>query len=130
MTARADSAPSSPASALESPRASDGFAGAISGVLASDGGAPAPRRPAVRTASWGEVPEGGRGPPPSLSSPYDAVLRDRRIVIGECGGESVMALVDRHEVQIADRRRIDGGPDGGKAGTGDGAGWQAHPSVC
>ena len=41
-----------------------------------------------------------------------------------------MPLVDRHEVQIADRRGIDGGPDGGKAGTGDGAGWQAHPPVC
>src|SRR2546427_3670259 len=35
-------------------------------MLASDGGAPAPRRPAARTASWGEASEGGRIPPPSF----------------------------------------------------------------
>src|SRR6266498_3294858 len=38
-------------------------------MLASHGGAPAPRRPAARTASWGEASEGGRSPPPSLNMP-------------------------------------------------------------
>src|SRR6266545_2324369 len=38
----------------------------MSGLLASDGRAPAPRRPAARTASWGEGSEGGRSPPPSV----------------------------------------------------------------
>ncbi len=33
-----------------------------SGLLASDGGAPAPRRPAARTTSWGEASEVGRNP--------------------------------------------------------------------
>src|SRR6266508_3490129 len=37
----------------------------LSDLLASDGGAPAARRPAARTASWGEVSPGGRSPPPS-----------------------------------------------------------------
>src|SRR6266508_3805125 len=37
-----------------------------SGLLAWYGGAPAPRRPAARTTSWGEVSEGGRSPPPSF----------------------------------------------------------------
>src|SRR5439155_26706597 len=34
----------------------------ISGWLASDGGAPAPRRPAARAACWGEVRKGGEAP--------------------------------------------------------------------
>ena len=41
---------------------SAGFAGASFWTLASDGGAPAPRRPAARTASWGEVRKGGGAP--------------------------------------------------------------------
>src|SRR5437016_11893269 len=41
---------------------SAGFAGATFWILASDGGAPAPRRPAARTASWGEVRKGGGAP--------------------------------------------------------------------
>src|SRR2546425_11522652 len=46
---------------------SAGFAGAILRLLASDGGAPAPRRPPARTASGGGV---GRGRSPSeLSKP-------------------------------------------------------------
>src|SRR6266542_4395759 len=35
------------------------------GLLASDGGAPAPRRPAARTAPWGEASEGGRRSAPT-----------------------------------------------------------------
>src|SRR6266545_2649829 len=35
------------------------------GLLASDARGPARGRPAARTASWGEVSEGGRSPPPS-----------------------------------------------------------------
>src|SRR5207253_6058433 len=34
-------------------------------MLASDARGPARGRPAARTASWGEVSEGGRSPPPS-----------------------------------------------------------------
>src|SRR5437660_11133569 len=44
---------------------SAGFAGAILRLLASDGGAPAPRRPPARTApGGGGVPGGGGGPLP------------------------------------------------------------------
>ena len=41
---------------------SAGFAGAISGLLASDARGPARGRPAARTASWGEVRKGGGAP--------------------------------------------------------------------
>jgi len=41
---------------------SAGFAGAISGLLASDARGPARGRPAARTASWGEVRKGGEAP--------------------------------------------------------------------
>ncbi len=41
---------------------SAGFAGGTFWMLASDGGAPAPRRPAARTASWGEARKGGGAP--------------------------------------------------------------------
>src|SRR6266446_4066338 len=51
-------------------RSSAGFAGAISGWLASDGGAPAPRRPAARTPSWMEASEEGRSPPECPSAVY------------------------------------------------------------
>src|SRR2546428_11914112 len=48
---------------------SAGFAGALLRLLASDGGAPAPRRPAARTASGGGF---GRG-----AEPPSELLRDR-----------------------------------------------------
>ncbi len=46
---------------------SAGCARASSGLLASDGGPPAPRRPAARPAAWGEVRKGGDAPLRALS---------------------------------------------------------------
>src|SRR5206468_1558994 len=57
-------------------------AGRISGMLASDGGAPAPRRPAARTASWGEVRKGG-----------EAHLRGAGSLTARGGGASLAAPV-------------------------------------
>src|SRR6266545_1269655 len=65
-----------------------------SGLLASDGGAPAPRRPAARTTSWGEASKGGRSPPPSF--------------LGERQGEDrPTATVALHRQTGADRLRRD-----------------------
>src|SRR6266849_2151862 len=57
---------------------SAGFAGALVRLLASDGGAPAPRRPAARPAS-GEASEGGRSPPPSYLTPRGERLLTCRV---------------------------------------------------
>src|SRR5881392_2633301 len=61
---------------------SAGFAGAGVWMLASDGGAPAPRRPAARTASWGEVRKGG-----------EAHLRGAGTLTARGGGASLAAPV-------------------------------------
>src|SRR6266852_3421027 len=50
---------------------SAGFAGAVLRLLASDGGAPAPRRPAARTASGGGFGRGAE-PPSELFSRREA----------------------------------------------------------
>src|SRR5881409_2253551 len=56
---------------------SAGFAGAISGLLASDARGPARGRPAARSAPWGEASEGGQSPSPSFLD--DIVLSERHV---------------------------------------------------
>src|SRR5437773_12502143 len=57
---------------------SAGFAGAISGLLASDARGPARGRPPARTASWGEVRKGGEAPLRVRETGHRALRRRRR----------------------------------------------------
>src|SRR5712692_9585886 len=84
----------------------------LSELLASDAGTPAPRRPAARTASWGEVSEGGRSPPPR-SGRRDPDLRVGEHDRGRAGpvGQVEMPAADpRHPQlspeQLAEVRRL------------------------
>jgi len=70
-------------------RSSGGFAGAISGSLASDGGAPAPRRPAARIS--GSLALGRRGPSPATSCGSDL-----RIARSDGGGPSPATSCGSH----------------------------------
>src|SRR5262245_59335814 len=58
------------------------------------------------------------------------VLRHGGIVIGQRRGEAVVAVIGRDKVEVADRSRISGGADGGKARTGDRSWRKPEPTVC
>src|SRR6266545_6439022 len=106
------------------------------GLLASDARGPARGRPAARTASWGEVSEGGRSPPPSgtyreyasraalgrrlAAGPFSSLeperFSDGLLGNSEGGSASLPDLPPQRQVAPAEPARPHGGEAGARAG--------------